>query len=594
MVERDRPKDVSVGLGISSVGLHTSGSPAPGGVSSGKKVSTLSRKGSGSFDGLGGPTPAPRFFHADDAKSAASSHGPDERAKLGPKAATFFYANEAAATHRDTEPRPISRENAKHDDGSKFFYANEHQSNQPPAARSGTIGKPLSPSNASPRFPSPEVQRNGRTVQRPPSPLKDSSYTSASATLGSLRSKNVANPGKIISQEGRVPLSPKQEPTLRRTSLSSTTSVLRMPGHQKSASTTSAQIPPLSKSKASDATAIKRPVELVGSNGAPTQQLRISKTSPNSPELSTSNSTSLLSTDISSLTLDTGPSIAHASPLQSPTKSASRAQQPAEQLQKINELAANARRERKVLDLEISNSSLLAINKTLEREMRKQSAELRRFRRLSRAGRFSITSGSLRSISIPSNSSGLIEKTDASGDLSDLEEMSYQDSDESDNFDDDLDSSFDDDSSSVLSPTSRSDYDARHRAKDEKRLMLDLSKHQQLLIDSQKMSQSIRRCLGWTEELIKEGNRALAYHVKVSDVELGGRVLSRDDEEEEEEEEEGPGVVRDIGESSKGLLSPSAAMTILDDVQLWAHGLGQLSGDAKETTIDEPEVLQPD
>lgn len=56
----------------------------------------------------------------------------------------------------------------------------------------------------------------------------------------------------------------------------------------------------------------------------------------------------------------------------------------------MNELAANARRERKVLDLEISNSSLLAINRTLEREMRKQTAELRRFRRLSCSGRLSV------------------------------------------------------------------------------------------------------------------------------------------------------------------------------------------------------------
>jgi hypothetical protein len=583
MVERDRPKDVSVSLGISSTGLHTSGSPALGGVPSGKKGSTLSRKGSRSFDGSGSPTHAPQFFHADDAKSAASSHGPDERAKLGPKAATFFYANETVATQRDTEPRI-----AKHDNGRKFVYANDHQSNQPLAVKSSTMGKPRSPSNASPRFPSSEVQRNSRTVQRPPSPLKDSGYISAPATVGSPQGKNVPNPGKIISQEGPLPLSPKQEPTPRRTSLSSATSVLRMPGHKKSASTTSAQITPGSKSKAPDSTAIKRPVELIGSKGSPTQPFRISKTSPNSPELSTSNSPSLLSTDTSSLTLDTGPSIAHASPLQSPTKSASRPQQPAEQLQKINELAANARRERKVLDLEISNSSLLAINKTLEREMRKQSAELRRFRRLSRAGRFSITSGSLRSMSVQSNSSGLVEKDDVRGDLSDLEEMSYQDSDESDISGDDLDSSFDDDSSSILSPTSRSDYDARHRAKDEKRLMLDLSKHQQLLIDSQKMSQSIKRCLGWTEELIKEGNRALAYQVKVSDVELGGRVLSTD------EEEEGVGAVEDVGESSKGLLSPSAAMTMLDDVQLWAHALSQLGGDLKETIIDEPEVLQPD
>ena len=242
----------------------------------------------------------------------------------------------------------------------------------------------------------------------------------------------------------------------------------------------------------------------------------------------------------------------------------------------MNELAANARRERKVLDLEISNSSLLAINKTLEREMRKQSTELRRFRRLSRSGRISIATGSLRSMSGQSNLSTLTEKDVGRADLSDLEEMNDQDSEDSDNSEDDLDSSFDDDSSAVLSPTSRADYDASHRAKDEKRLMLDLSKHQQLLVDSQQMNQSIKRWLGWTEDLIKEGNRALAYHVKVSDVELGGRVLSRDDEEE------GAGGKEDIGESSRGLLSPSLAMGILDDTNLRADALSQLDVEPAE------------
>ncbi|KAK9470082.1 uncharacterized protein V1510DRAFT_424060, partial [Dipodascopsis tothii] len=41
----------------------------------------------------------------------------------------------------------------------------------------------------------------------------------------------------------------------------------------------------------------------------------------------------------------------------------------------------NARFNRKILDLEISNTSLLAINRTLEREMRAQNRELRALRK---------------------------------------------------------------------------------------------------------------------------------------------------------------------------------------------------------------------
>jgi hypothetical protein len=201
--------------------------------------------------------------------------------------------------------------------------------------------------------------------------------------------------------------------------------------------------------------------------------------------------------------------------LQSPTKAG-------RPLDRMNELAANARRERKVLDLEITNSSLAAINRTLEREMRKQAAELRRYRRLSRSGRLSIaTSASIRT------SNGLSSISDEDG--AQLSDMSEEESEETSEFDSSEEDSFDDGS---LDPAALAASDLRHRKKDEKRLQLDLSKHQQLLIDSQKMNESLKRCLGWTEGLIDEGKKALEYHVRVSDVELGGRVLVPDDADE--------------------------------------------------------------
>ena len=84
--------------------------------------------------------------------------------------------------------------------------------------------------------------------------------------------------------------------------------------------------------------------------------------------------------------------------------------------------------------------------------------------------------------------------------------------------------------SGVLSPAdSQVEPDASHRTRDEKRFLLDLAKHQELLADSQRMNQSLKRCLGWTEELIKEGQRALEYRVHVGDVQLGGRVLAPED-----------------------------------------------------------------
>lgn len=193
--------------------------------------------------------------------------------------------------------------------------------------------------------------------------------------------------------------------------------------------------------------------------------------------------------------------------------------------------ALNARTERKILDLEISNSSLLAINRTLEREMRKQNAELRRYRRLSRSGRLSMAP-STRSFS----GTALTTTSELEEGVSEM--SSFQD--EASDFSDE-DSVPDE---SILSPDSLAEHDAKHQAHDEKRFILDLARHQELLIDSQKMNQSLKRCLGWTEELIKEGQKALEYSVHVQDVELGGRVLS-------------PEELGEAGEAGRGLLSPS-------------------------------------
>ena len=203
----------------------------------------------------------------------------------------------------------------------------------------------------------------------------------------------------------------------------------------------------------------------------------------------------------------------HGEAPQSPTKS-THGSEP------VSELVANARRERKVQDLEITNASLEAINRTLERQLRKQTAELRRYRRLSRSGR----------ISAPPSRVASAAMTDPPIDLSDLSEEGHSDEEQDSLHDSDF-SSDDANSEDELSADGKM---AARRKRDELRLQLDLTKHQELLIDSQKINQSIKRCLDWTEVLIKEGNKALEYHVRVSDVELGGHVLAPPDEEEED------------------------------------------------------------
>jgi hypothetical protein len=240
---------------------------------------------------------------------------------------------------------------------------------------------------------------------------------------------------------------------------------------------------------------------------------------------------------------------------QSPTK-------PTWPPQNIPESVMNARVERKIQDLEISNSSLMAINRSLEKEVRRQKKELRHFRRLSRAGRLS-------GISVGTD---LTEDYDEDADPGTLPLPALSEEDEEElSSEDDAD---DDDVSTDSS--SGAESDSKKLAKDSKRLQIDLSKHRDLLIDSQKMNQSLKRCMAWTEDLIREGKRALEYKVNVSDVKLGGRVLDPIHPEEEDDEEE-------HYEADHSLLSTwSATPTSILETQPGIRDIGRKSWQSEE------------
>lgn len=151
-----------------------------------------------------------------------------------------------------------------------------------------------------------------------------------------------------------------------------------------------------------------------------------------------------------------------------------------------------ARHERKLLDLEISNSSLLAINRSLEREVLKQKSELRRLRRATRGSLANDRTSWLSAMSVGEDA------------LSDMGMSSPADSEIVDQSTvDDIDTP-----TKVYGQPSHSSTDTRTN--------LDLSKHKDLLIDSQKMNLSLQRCLGMTEQLLKDANKALNYQPQVT------------------------------------------------------------------------------
>ncbi|KFZ25373.1 hypothetical protein V502_00139 [Pseudogymnoascus sp. VKM F-4520 (FW-2644)] len=445
---------------------------------------------------------AGKFFYASDAKPNNSQ--PSRQRPGAPKQNSFLYANGNAIPSPTTQPGlsptlPASEDKTR----ARFVHANgTPDTTKPPTHSFSRAGSAVS---TTPFSGPPRLAFQGRPSgsSRPSSPTKPADNGNTYVP----RRISTVSPPSIPAPYTSAPLAsaPYTSPPLIQAPYTSP------PLYQNGAPTSGEEGPTPNpfwpRSKSPSVSHVDEPRSVVESSEGRNVPLpvTIDRTSLSSTE----GSESAMADDSSSV-----------SGLRSPVKAGG-------SLEQLNELAANARRERKVLDLEITNSSLAAINRTLEREMRKQSAELRRYRRLSRSGRLSIATAVSRS-SIGSHLSlgGISE--DPHSDLSGEE---YDDEDEDEDDASELDSVDD----GTLSPTALAESDARHRKRDEERLQLDLAKHQQLLVDSQKMNQSIKRCLGWTEELILEGNKALAYKVHVSDVELGGRVLIADDHDDDTE-----------------------------------------------------------
>lgn len=445
---------------------------------------------------------SPMFFHASDVK-------PQDPVIAPKKQPTFFYANgkEDASLRPQEMPSPPLSSVGRPSLESKFFHADSVGESK------GNIQILTPPISKSPEQSSP-LNSTHHPFLRPPSPLKDNLHLSYRKGASQVIRPNIrARPPALSILPGQSHVSsgkpPNNDSGYERTSRrSSAASAVARLGHGKSSSLSSI-----------DSVSSLRKV--------PSHQSDLSAITP-SPIHREKRIISTSSSILESIASEPAPYTETVAQIPSPTASS-----PTKSLQQMNELAANARRERKVLDLEISNSSLLAINRQLEKEVRKQKAELRRYRRMTRAGRFSFTSAV--------SASGEFSAIAASetGHQSDVEEADGADDDFGTS---DSESSFDE---GEMSPDALADRDAGYRLKDEKRLQLDLSKHRELLIDSQKMNQSIKRCLDWSEELIKDAKKALSYEVKAGDVRLGGRVLSV----EEDAHDDSPG-------ESRALLSP--------------------------------------
>ncbi|KAI7511332.1 hypothetical protein KC347_g3465 [Hortaea werneckii] len=490
-----------------------------------------------------------RFFHASDARRQE----PVAKKPEPKRAATFFYADGKQEERKAPSPRPASpvQSTASEKRLSGPWIRNDHNAGStqsPPMLSPALSGL----SNSSPFFSSASTNQ---TTKRSPSPSKENihlSYRKGASQIFGLRPTQRSHQDiRSIAESPSIGPDPSSYFT----------------PHRKSPSLSSIDSSGSQQSRRRSATHIEStPSPLLHELKSPTVP-RINK----QPQQM----------------METPPREMRSSPPAaesafSPTVNKSAA-----------ELAADARRERKVLDLEISNSSLLAINASLEREVRRQKSELKRFRRLSRAGRLSTNpldrsarfsaEGTLSTLGEEEEDEEEDEEATfglPSGFTDDVDDFS-EDTEEED--DDDDDDGRDESSSPSSAQTRR---DSARLAKDEKRLQRDLEKHKDLLVQSQRMNQSLKRCMYATEEMMREGRKALEFSVKVEDVRLGGRILTGHEEDEEgfeegtgeqEEEEDGGGGGAEVDVGDESLQSEDHDRAAEDFLKVW-QGLGGSRG----------------
>ncbi|OLN92806.1 hypothetical protein CCHL11_06740 [Colletotrichum chlorophyti] len=507
-----------------------------------------------------------KFFYASEAQNAQVASQPKAQLKSQPKPmaaasqrnSTFMYANgNAVEKNRPTSPglgfTPVlapslapslspSLAPTPEPQSSKFFYANGAPDLQPgfrPSSAASAAGSVTSTSGKLPRT-SAGSAGGFPMAQRPLSPNRPVPLTAAPM----LKNSNNLPPHAVARAQMTSPPPLAPPPHKRRTSTDT---------HSQVASHVGSENPP------TDAMIMSRFMNSQSSTPSEMPSPTIPSFFPNQPVTIASiiqaaeDLDEEAEEDEGDEVQGSGDESKDLDGLHSPTKSTHG--------DPLNDMVVNARRERKVQDLEITNASLEAINRSLERQLRKQTAEIRRYKRLSRSGRLSVPSGasSLAPSRNPSDGaagglgiegldlSDLSEEEDAGNDFEDLDDSMFESSELSET-----------DSTSAASPNPDVDRHTRRRTRDEKRLRLDLTKHRELLVDSQKINQSIKRCLNWTEELIKEGKKALEYSVRPSDVEmpLPPRVLHPQYEDDNDNGDEVQEPIGDISVPSSPLESP--------------------------------------
>ncbi|KAK2067856.1 hypothetical protein P8C59_001561 [Phyllachora maydis] len=334
--------------------------------------------------------PEPKFFHARDAqRQHQQPRQPlltqQPRQPLLTQQPAFLYANGALPDRPAVPSQPSQDNNNNNNLLGKFVYANGTRDRSPPPtlvrASTSTLltAAKLAPGRIATTVSSPGLL----PCQQPTSPVKMSSYPGAK-TVGSNRSSLATSP------------QPGAPPATRRTSgdlqlqVRVAASLGNTLAHSRNNSLTPAEplaAPPPTSNPFPGLSGLTTTTHTATPTAAGFASLLqaaddfAESTAGDTPRHDDDDDDDDNGNDNHDDDNDNEDEDEDAAPLQSPATTKSPTQD-----KELSELVASARRERKVQDLQITNASLEAINRTLERQLRKQTAELRRYRRLSRSG----------------------------------------------------------------------------------------------------------------------------------------------------------------------------------------------------------------
>lgn len=222
-----------------------------------------------------------------------------------------------------------------------------------------------------------------------------------------------------------------------------------------------------------------------------------------------------------------------------------------------------ARSDRKIMDLEISNASLMKVNKYLEKKIRNQAKNAQKESLLQkRKSMFSKMVPGLKDNQLHEESEE--EKDKVKGEEKDSEGMSSLDSnsDSEDGLDDsDNDSNEDFDMKFKASIFDDGDLTQEEAELAEKTRLVEerMQSHIKYLEWSEKVNKQIRDCLFISDALLEQAQESLAYEVDVKEMKIEeeessnlavlGEIHNEEDEEEDSEEErfEGLGTTAKFG-----------------------------------------------